>query len=181
MVFCLVQLAVVTTDPSIVQVNEYTNVNLSCVATGVPRPRDIVWFRNGMLLETGLHKRIHVIESEVTDYEGLSRVEGILVIENANSLYDNGLYTCRSSNDIGQQILNESTVISLIRGTLIPVQYSSLLHSMSFHIASTQSNNCSLLQPCANGGTCIDTVYSYYCICTFYYTGSNCNEGKYNF
>ena len=119
--FCLVQPAVFTTDPSIVQVNEYTNVNLSCVATGKPMPKDIVWFRNGTLLETRLHKRIHVIESELTSYDEVSRVESILVIENANSLYDNGLYTCRSSNDIGQHILDEPIVISLIRGIPIPV------------------------------------------------------------
>ena len=87
-------------------------------------PKDIVWFRNGTLLETRLHKRIHVIESELTSYDEVSRVESILVIENANSLYDNGLYTCRSSNGIGQQILHEPIVISLIRGILIPVQFS---------------------------------------------------------
>lgn len=40
------------------------------------------------------------------------------------------------------------------------------------------TNLCNRLQPCANGGTCFDTELSYYCLCTFDYSGHNCDEGK---
>ena len=33
-------------------------------------------------------------------------------------------------------------------------------------------------QPCLNGGTCIDAVNDYTCICVNGYTGKNCSVGK---
>ena len=33
-------------------------------------------------------------------------------------------------------------------------------------------------QPCLNGGTCLDEVNDYTCICAVGYTGENCNIGK---
>ena len=39
-------------------------------------------------------------------------------------------------------------------------------------------NECvTLLNPCKNGGTCIDTVGSYECICPDQWSGVNCDNG----
>ena len=34
------------------------------------------------------------------------------------------------------------------------------------------------VQPCLNGGTCIDAVNDYTCNCAVGYTGKNCSVGK---
>ena len=38
-------------------------------------------------------------------------------------------------------------------------------------------DDCSV-QPCLNGGTCIDAVNDYTCRCASGYTGKNCGVGK---
>ena len=38
-------------------------------------------------------------------------------------------------------------------------------------------NECEL-QPCGNGGTCVNTPGSYYCNCLPGYTGPDCGTGK---
>ena len=41
----------------------------------------------------------------------------------------------------------------------------------------TDFNECDL-QPCGNGGTCVNTPGSYYCNCLPGYTGPDCGTGE---
>ena len=103
----------------IIQANEHQTVNLTCVADGIPRPRTITWFRNGTLIDPVLFPRLRISESDVIGfrsslYEG---IESVLSIENLNSNFDKGLYTCRSTNGIGlPAVLNEPFELRIIKG-----------------------------------------------------------------
>ena len=47
----------------------------------------------------------------------------------------------------------------------------------SSFLFSADIDNC-VDQPCLNGGTCIDSVNDFTCVCAVGYTGKNCSIGK---
>ena len=46
-----------------------------------------------------------------------------------------------------------------------------------FFVLTADIDDCAV-QPCLNGGTCIDAVNDYSCNCVDGYTGKNCSVGK---
>ena len=46
------------------------------------------------------------------------------------------------------------------------------------HLFYPDINDCAP-SPCANGGTCIDKVNAYKCVCVPGYTGENCETSKF--
>ena len=177
-----------TTGPRIVELDEYDTATLTCIADGIPRPSAIFWFRNATLMNPVLFRKINITQSEVAGYRQTSYqgIESTLTIENINHRTDEGLYLCRSGNDIGQPaILAEPYNLRIIEGTRSDIIIVVLFNNNNKIIVVVNSlapslNLCVELQPCANEGTCIDTDSSYYCICSFDYTGLNCEEGMSN-
>ena len=49
---------------------------------------------------------------------------------------------------------------------------------MLSHIFLTADIDDCAVQPCHNGGACIDAVNDYTCVCVDGYTGKNCSVGK---
>ena len=59
--------------------------------------------------------------------------------------------------------------------------YSGTLNlSNKFSLFVADVDDCAA-QPCHNGGTCIDGVNDYTCVCAVGFTGENCNIGKNGF
>ena len=44
----------------------------------------------------------------------------------------------------------------------------------------TDIDECSTQRPCLNGGTCVNTIGSFYCRCTEEWTGPTCGTCKYS-
>ena len=50
--------------------------------------------------------------------------------------------------------------------------------NMFQYVCITDINDCQN-SPCKNGGSCVDGINDYTCICRNGYNGSNCENGKY--
>ena len=100
--------------------DEHASVTLTCTADGVPRPSAIFWFRNGTLIDPLLFRKINVTQSDIPGFRAGNSYPGItsmLTIADVNPRIDNGVYTCRSTNGIGQPaVLNYPYILKITQG-----------------------------------------------------------------
>lgn len=108
--FIIVEPEISTNDSKVIQAHEHETVALSCTADGVPRPTSIFWFRNATLIDPALFKKINVTKFEVVGFreKGYQGIKSTLRIRDVNPRSDSGLYSCRSSNGIGQPAILEN-------------------------------------------------------------------------
>ena len=89
------------------------NVTINCTADGLPQP-NIVWRRNGQLIESTSRLRIHTSGGS-NGFRSIPEVvmtTSTLTITNLITGLDNGSYSCRADNkaNIGTVLLTPFTI-----------------------------------------------------------------------
>ena len=93
-------------------------MSLTCRADGIPRPRAIFWFRNGTLIDPLLFERINTTQANEEGFrQGNLGILSTLTIRDVNPNIDNGVYTCRTTNGIGQPtVLQNPYILTVAQG-----------------------------------------------------------------
>lgn len=138
-----------------------SQAQFSCSADGIPTP-NILWLKDGQLLQTGLSERFNLQESvgqTGQEREGITESRTTtLTIVNVTPR-DNGRYKCQAVNQYG----NSATLSQSYNLTVNP---------------PAPQDFCAPSNPCQNGGTCNSGMSSYICSCTSRFSGVNCENGK---
>ena len=77
----------------------------------------------------------------------------------------------------GASYTKKTILLSTLYASLPTFQCSGLRLTLWCFVLLADIDDCAV-QPCLNGGTCIDAVNDYTCICAVGYTGKNCSVGR---